>query len=205
MINAFEKVYQTHTSANIPWNRNFPHFRLLDFLAEYEISPCAVLDVGCGLGTDSIYLARQGFDVSASDISQTAIFEARLRTQEANVKIEFWVSSALKLPFKDENFDLIFDWRTFHCLLPPEQTRYVNEISRVLKRGGGLLLAAFYLTGFHEEDRKILTEVFEKFPLNEEKMEQIFGIHFRIEFMRIFDMDDKSHCLGGMYYLINSK
>ena len=41
------------------------------------IKPCKALELGCGTGTNAIWLARQGFDVTAMDLSETALVQAR--------------------------------------------------------------------------------------------------------------------------------
>lgn len=201
MKNVFEDIYQMFIPENIPWNKAYPHFRLIDFLDEYQIEPCHVIDLGCGLGTDSIFLAKRGFSVTGVDISQTAVAKAHRRASEVGVPVDFWVSSALRLPFPDSSFELALDWRTSHCLTPQEWKQYALEISRILTKDGGLLLAAYYLSGFEEHDQKVKQRPLEKYPLNESLVHKLFDEHFTLDYFQVFELDEKTHCWAGLYFL----
>ena len=54
----------------------FPEKSLIETVADYDIAPCSVLEIGCGTGTNAIWLTEQGFKVAASDISEVAISQA---------------------------------------------------------------------------------------------------------------------------------
>jgi ubiquinone/menaquinone biosynthesis C-methylase UbiE len=101
------------------------------------------LDVCCGLGTNTVYLARAGFETTAIDISQTAVSQARRKAREAGVDIRFWVGSTLELPFERDEFDFIFDMGCFHHIRPPDRDRFVQCILRVLKKGGYYFMVCF--------------------------------------------------------------
>ena len=58
---------------NTPWDRPVPQEELIQIIKEYGITPCNVLDIGCGTGSSSIELARHGYNVTAIDISSKAI------------------------------------------------------------------------------------------------------------------------------------
>ncbi|MDF1814895.1 MAG: methyltransferase domain-containing protein [Verrucomicrobiales bacterium] len=102
-----------------------------------------ILDLCCGQGRHSIALARRGFtNVSGLDRSHYLISRARTVSKREGLSITFREGDARKLPFRDDSFD--------HVIVPgnsfgyfdstQEDASVLNEIHRVLKPGGNLLL-----------------------------------------------------------------
>lgn len=106
-----------------------------------------VLDVGCGVGRNSLWLAEKGFRVYGIDIDEEQIEEAKRRAKNRGLKIDFRVANALNLPFKDESIGFVIDWGCWHSLPKKAVTsgKYPREIARVLKEGGLFLLFHFSL------------------------------------------------------------
>lgn len=127
----------------IPWDIGVPSEHLVDAVEEEEIKPGAALDICCGTGTEAIYLAQKGFSVSAIDVSRRAIEIARKKAIEAGVKIDFRVGSILEMPFEDESFDLVNDRGCFHVFAPEYRKWFVEEVGRVMRKGGIYLLRCF--------------------------------------------------------------
>lgn len=94
------------------------------------------LDLCCGLGTNTIYLARSGFQTTGIDISETAVARARIKAREAGADIRFWVGSALEQPVEPDEFGFIFDMGCFHHMKPPDRDSFIGAILRVLKDSG---------------------------------------------------------------------
>lgn len=94
-----------------------------------------ILDYGCGMGVDSICLAKRGAFVTAFDVSQEAIKLTELRAKENNVqdKLNTVVMSGNKLNFQPEEFDAIYGCSILHHL---DLLAACNEIQRILKKGG---------------------------------------------------------------------
>ncbi|MFT9598137.1 class I SAM-dependent methyltransferase [Mesobacillus sp.] len=92
------------------------------------------LDLGCGTGIYSIWLARMGLNVSGVDISSNMLEIAKEKTIASSLNIDYVQSDIQKLPFDDETFDLIVANIVLEFVKDPEAV--VNEAIRVLKKGG---------------------------------------------------------------------
>jgi len=89
----WEERYQ---KCDTPWETGQPSSELQRVLAEAAIQPCRALELGCGTGASAVWLAQQGFDVTAFDLSPLAIDRARQRANEAGVRVIFLVADVLK-------------------------------------------------------------------------------------------------------------
>jgi ubiquinone/menaquinone biosynthesis C-methylase UbiE len=96
-----------------------------------------ILDVGCGTGKHSIYLAKKGFSVYATDISPTGIDIARRKARSLGLtNIHFKQHDMVTIPFVDGFFDaVVCTWAIYHGTLEQIQ-KTVSEIYRVLKPDG---------------------------------------------------------------------
>lgn len=102
-----------------------------------------VLEVGCGTGEASLYLAARGLTVTAIDFSPTAIERARKKAAERELLVEFIVADALDLPALGRAFDSAIDVGLFHCLQPADRRRYADGLAAVLRPGGRLFILAW--------------------------------------------------------------
>lgn len=102
----------------------------------------AVLDVGCGLGSEVAYLSGAGWRGIGIDLSWPAIRQARQLHPPESDGCLFVRADALSLPFATGAFALAIDRGCFHYLEPGSWPRYAAEVRRVLRPGGRLLLRA---------------------------------------------------------------
>ncbi len=89
---------------------------------------------------NAIQLAKRGFRVTASDISEDGITKANL-ANEKNITIT--VDDMLNSKFDNNSFDYVFDGSYFCELKPRQKRRYLAEVHRILKYGGLLLLKCY--------------------------------------------------------------
>jgi SAM-dependent methyltransferase len=98
-----------------------------------EVQSLRVLDYGCGHGMAAVVLARRGARVTAFDLSQGYLDEARQRARANRVAVEFVAADGQSLPFADAAFDRIWGHAVLHHLDVPVAAR---ELYRVLRPGG---------------------------------------------------------------------
>lgn len=97
-----------------------------------------VLEVGCGAGDFSLYLADRQANVTAVDFSPQAIEIARKKSTVQKKSVNFRVADAQALPFQDNSFDLLFSCECLEHV--PEPQIALAEFRRVLKPKGKLVL-----------------------------------------------------------------
>jgi len=102
-----------------------------------------VLDLGCGPGSCSWFLAREGFLVSGIDGSQTAIQLAQERLQSENLKGDFKIGDFNKMPWSDSYFDAVIDIDSLTCNTAVASKQILKEIGRILKPNGLLFSMTF--------------------------------------------------------------
>jgi SAM-dependent methyltransferase len=99
-----------------------------------------LLDLGCGAGRHALFLAAEGYSVSACDFSHAGIDETKRRTQGRNLTVAVCQCEADQLPFSDNEFDGIVCYGVLYYLPCERYRNAVQEIHRVLKPGGKALI-----------------------------------------------------------------
>ncbi|MDJ0744347.1 MAG: methyltransferase domain-containing protein [Xenococcaceae cyanobacterium MO_167.B27] len=106
--------------------------------------PQNIIDVGCGIGGSTLYLAKK-FGANAKGITLSAVqasrAKERARDKELQDQVEFQVANALEMPFADNSFDLVWSLESGEHM--PDKTKFLQECYRVLQPGGRLILATW--------------------------------------------------------------
>ncbi|HNM85128.1 MAG TPA: class I SAM-dependent methyltransferase, partial [Mycobacterium sp.] len=89
-----------------PWDNKAPKENVISW-QEAGLVHGDVLDIGCGLGDNAIYLAGHGHKVTGLDISPTALIAAERRALDARVDVAFAVADATRLDGYTDAFDTI--------------------------------------------------------------------------------------------------
>lgn len=121
----------------------------LNFLSN-DIKNKTVLDVGCGFGWLEYRLKDKVKHITGIDVNDNDILKAKNEINSKNV--EFITGNALKLPFKDNNFDVVISSEVIEHLPKNSEECFLKEISRVLKKEGKLFLT----TPFDDTRSKLL-------------------------------------------------
>jgi SAM-dependent methyltransferase len=114
-----------------------PDEHLVGLVSHLDPPRGRALEIGCGTGTNAIWLAQQGFEEAATDLSKIAIVRARDKAAAAGVALELVVADALVDPLPPGPFDLVFDRGCFHVFdAAAERRRFAEQVASVLEPGG---------------------------------------------------------------------
>jgi methyl halide transferase len=113
---------------------------------EGKIKPCRVVELGCGSGTNAVYLASRGFDVTAIDVAPTALGIAQAKADEAGVRVRWLLADVLNLP-ELGTFDLIFDRGCYHNVRYVDATGFVQAMRRLTDPGSRALIVSLNRDG----------------------------------------------------------
>ncbi len=133
---------ERYAQGNTPWDSGHPSEELQRILAEREIARGRALELGCGTGTNAVFLAEQGFEVTAVDVSSLAIEQARAKAAEAGVDVTLEVADLLDLPDLGAPFPFVFDRGVYHTVRRDNEKGFVEMLSRVTAPGGIYLTLA---------------------------------------------------------------
>jgi 2-polyprenyl-3-methyl-5-hydroxy-6-metoxy-1,4-benzoquinol methylase len=110
----------------------------LDLFQELLPAGGALLDLGCGPGWTSLFLARAGFDVTGVDISDRMIEVATQRAAQENVNVRFAVADMEEMQLEKTDFDAVFIFDALHHC--PGHATVLERACAHLRPGGCLLL-----------------------------------------------------------------
>jgi SAM-dependent methyltransferase len=160
----------------MPWEGG-PRAELVDLVESGHIQPCRAIDLGCGTGSNAVYLAQRGFDVTGVDYASAAIAKARQRAADAGTSATFVVDDVTNLRCISGEFDFLVDYGTFDDLTPTDRDRYLTSLLTLSHAGSRYLLWCF-------EYEMRWWEHFIPFfppPLASDEARRRFGSRFAIE------------------------
>lgn len=176
------------------------YVRRFRFLQGTEPSEWNVLDLGCGTGRNSNFLASLGAKVTGVDIAKNALDLAEERAKQQGLGVNYLHQSiGEKLPFEDESFDLILDITSSNSLNEEERDMYLKETARLLKPNGSFLVRALSLD--NDKNAKNLlkiapgpethtyimpkTGIVER-VFTQQDFRKLYGTHFKIKKLQQF-------------------
>ena len=144
----FKEMYK---SGFTPWDIGKPDFNLVEVVTQRPIQSCKALDIGCGTGDNSIWLARNGFQVTGTDTSDIALEKAKDKALKAYLGCNFILADFLNTKIEGAPFGFAFDRGCFHAFSSEdERKRFAQNVAAHLDEAG-LWLS---LAGNADEDRK---------------------------------------------------
>jgi 2-polyprenyl-3-methyl-5-hydroxy-6-metoxy-1,4-benzoquinol methylase len=139
---SWDERYQHQAVETMPWFYPELDDDLGQALNQLGLHGGSALDLGTGPGTQAMQLARRGFDVTATDLSQAAVELARQKAEAQGLAIA-WRQDDILASRLAGQFDLILDRGCFH-VLPAERRRdYVGTVTSLLRPGGYFFLKCF--------------------------------------------------------------
>jgi methyl halide transferase len=131
--------YQT---GDTPWDTGRPSRELATVLDSGVIPPCLAIELGCGAGTNAVYLSQRGFSVTAVDRSAAAIERARQLAASEEVAVDFLVDDVCDLRASLNHFDFVFDRGCYHCARRTNLPGFLATLRWISNPGAKYLLLA---------------------------------------------------------------
>lgn len=133
-----------YRSANTPWDTGIVPPEVHELADTGLLQPPGVaLDLGCGTGTNSAFLARLGFTVYGVDLALTALVRARAKARAADLPACFCAGDVADLDFLPVQAAFALDIGCLHSLSPDNRARYAASLARRLASGGLYLMYGF--------------------------------------------------------------
>ncbi len=171
---------QRYREGKIPWDSGKPSSELLRVVDAGIVAPCRALELGCGTGTNAVFLAQRGFDVTAVDLVELAVEKARAKATQAGVKVNFACASVLDLPNLGAPFEFIFDRGCFHSFKERGWSEFLASLTRVTRSGTRWLM----LCGNDKEPQDPGPPT-----LSEKQIRDTLTPMFEVEWLREFRFD----------------
>lgn len=132
-----------NTAEKPPWDVGTTAPELQEAFKELNLAGHSVLEIGCGTGTNAVWMAEQKCKVVATDISPTAIEAAIGKAKAANVEVEYAVSDICETKaVADGAVDFVFDRGVYHVMTPERRELFVERVAQSLSAGGYWLCLA---------------------------------------------------------------
>ena len=140
-------------------------------LKTFNLSTGSVLDIGAGLGTQAIALAQRGFQVTATEVSSTAVEKGKRKALDLGLNNLAWEQDNILQSHLAQQFDLVLDRGCFHLKKVYPKEDYVSSVHNLIKSQGYLFLKCLS----YKEKKESRPERF-----TPEKIREIFRSNFTI-------------------------
>ena len=146
-----DRFKERYKSGHTPWDIGKPDFNLVEVVTRTPISGCRAIDIGCGTGDNSAWLAQNGFQVTGTDTSDIALERAKEKASAAKVACNFILADFLNDKVEGIPFGFAFDRGCFHSFSSEsERKRFARNVAAHLEKAGLWLT----LAGNGDEERQ---------------------------------------------------
>jgi len=126
-----------YLTGDLPWDRPTASEHLAWVIEAFGIAPGKAVDIGCGTGTNVIYLASKGFDATGADIASDAVDKARAKAASAGADCTFAAVNFLEEPVPGGPFAFAFDRGCFHSVdAGAARATFAKNVATLLEEGG---------------------------------------------------------------------
>jgi SAM-dependent methyltransferase len=205
-----DAIYRELPLEEIPWNAENPPDALRDLVEFGWVSPCDAVDLGCGAGNYTVWLAAKGFRMMGLDLSPSAIELARGLARQKSGTCQFMVQDMTGVVEDlDDAFDFAFDWEVLHHVYPEGREGYVTNVHRMLRSGG-----KYFSLCFSEEEPSSFggKGKYRKTPLgttlyfsSERELKELFEPLFLIEQLSTIEVAGKKGLPKAVKALMSKK
>jgi len=174
-----------------PWDSGTPPPELKELIEGPNArTPGKALDLGCGTGTNAIYMTQHGWQVTAIDFVPRAIAMARAKAAAARATPRLIVGDVTKLDELNvgDGYTLVFDLGCLHAIPAARRGAYADGVGRATTRGADFLIWAFY------RRLNFVTNAL----LTQEEVEPLFGRAWEI--VRVWAGESPRPELPGQWY-----
>jgi SAM-dependent methyltransferase len=134
---------EDYAAGATPWDSGDADPHLVELVTQGTLARGRALEVGCGTGTNAIWLARSGFDVTAIDVAPLAIEAAEAKRAASDARARFAVRDFLQDGAPPGRFDLVFDRGVLHVFdEAQDRARFAQLVAAALAPGGHWLSLA---------------------------------------------------------------
>lgn len=191
---------QRYLSGDAPWNSGLISRELVHALQEEKIAPCRAVELGCGAGTNAVHLARQGFEVLATDCSAVAIERARRHACDAKVSLQAAVADLCRLADLrrslgdaaatfERQCSFLFDRGCYHCARRVDLVAFLETVEWLAAPNARLLMLCGNANEPAQQGPPKVTEA---------EIRSEWGRLFQIEWIREFRFEDRGGVPGPL-------
>src|SRR5438876_5123656 len=158
-----------------PWDSGIPPPELKELIEGPQArTPGKALDLGCGTGTNTMYMAQHGWNVTGIDFVATAIAAARKKMQAANVAPRLIQGDVTRLKELGlgAGYSLVFDLGCLHSIPEVRRDAYAAGVNEVTVRGAEFRVGGFFARRNLFVNAMLAQVVLEKFSSKSRNMER---------------------------------
>lgn len=135
--------HRRYEERNTPWDSGLVDRELRAVVEWGRVAPCTAIELGCGTGTNSAYLAGRGFDLTAVDFAANAVAAAEAKARAAGVSAKFVCGDVTKLDGVTGPFDFVFDRGCYHSIRRVGGLGgFIKTVERLTRSGSTILILA---------------------------------------------------------------